>query len=602
MAGSTRIKNAQADVPDFRDWIYQPSLFPISKTIEPPSQHALHILDQKSEGACTGFALAAAINFTYKKMGEPIRVSARMLYEMAKRNDEWPGEDYDGSSLRGVIHGWKNMGVCQEDAWKYTARDKDLTIERAKLARNHTIGAYYRLKPNKTDFHAALNETGVIIVSANVHKGWDNPSKGIIKKYKKTNGGHAFAIVGYNEQGFWIQNSWGPSWGDNGLALWTYEDWIENFMDAWVFQLALPTPQIFGLHANSSVLAKPASATKVEKSSPSRSTIAGHFVHVDDGRYKTSGKYWSTSDDVKQTAQLLADSQKYQHLVFYAHGGLNTPKASATRIAAMKSVFKENKIYPFHIMYDTGIVEELKDLIFRKELQAEDRVGGLGEWRDRFIEGLVRRPGTLLWNEMKQDAEDAFAKNGAASDAFMHFKSELQHSKRKIKLHLVGHSTGAVVIAHLLKTFKRHKIKFETCTLLAPACSIELYNDAYLPVLQRKSNISIPDITVYNLKDKLELDDRVTKLYQKSLLYLVSNAFEDGKQKPLLGMEKFSLEIPLVRKLPNFIYSNGVEGQRSRSSSHGGFDNDIYTMNHMLKRILKETPTRPFNKNDLDYS
>ena len=77
-----------------------------------------------------------------------------------------------------------------------------------------------------------------------------------------------------------------------------------------------------------------------------------------------------------------------------AHGGLNSPKASARRIAAMKEVFKDNGIYPFHIMYDTGIVEELKDLILRKEVDASERTGGFSDWTDRFLEGF----GTSSWN------------------------------------------------------------------------------------------------------------------------------------------------------------------------------------------------------------
>ena len=89
----------------------------------------------------------------------------------------------------------------------------------------------------------------MIVVSAKVHAGWDDPADGRIIKSKKITGGHAFAVVGYDEEGFWIQNSWTDGWGDGGLALWTYEDWIENVMDAWGFRLALPTPSIFGLRS-----------------------------------------------------------------------------------------------------------------------------------------------------------------------------------------------------------------------------------------------------------------------------------------------------------------------------------------------------------------
>ena len=597
MIQKNRKLNATPDVPDFRDYIYEPALVQLQETMDPPDGQK--ILDQYSEGACTGFSLAACINHLYKKSNHDIQVSARMLYEMAKRSDEWPGEDYDGSSLRGAIRGWKNMGVCKESVWQYKTSDiGELTVERAKDARNHTIGAYYRIKPEVTHFHAALNEVGVIAVSANVHKGWNSPCNGVIEYHNKKQGGHAFAIVGYSDDGFWIQNSWGKNWGDNGLALWSYEDWNENIMDAWVFRLALPTPQIFGMRPG--VTEKTGDAGKTKKPTIDRSRIAGHFVHIDDGRYKESGRYWSTANDIEETAQLLANSNKYKHLLIYAHGGLNSPENSANRIAAMKDVFKANKIYPFHIMYDTGVMEELKDLIWRKDLQAGERVGGFTDWTDRFMEGLLRRPGTLLWDEMKRDANDAFMSNGAGTDAINRFLNNFKKTGKNIKIHIAGHSTGAIVLAHMLNIMKRKHVTFSSCSLLAPACSIDLYQSNYLPVLQNKHAEKITEMAIYNLKDRLELDDNVAGAYRKSLLYLVSNAFERVKEKPILGMEKYKDGIVFYGKKPTVIYSNGISGS-TRSSSHGGFDNDIHTMNHILRRVLKDNPTRAFTEKDLDF-
>ena len=176
--------------------------------------------------------------------------------------------------------------------------------------------------------------------------------------------GHAFAIVGYNYRGFIVQNSWGENWGSDGFALWRYEDWIENVSDGWVFRLALPTPEIFGRQVRS---AKSGDA-EAHKRPPKRLEIAGHFVHFDNGKYKERGNYWSTKVDIEQTADELADSinsqpGRYKHLLIYAHGGLNAPEASARRVAALKEGFKRNGIYPFHIMYDTGLVKEATDAI-----------------------------------------------------------------------------------------------------------------------------------------------------------------------------------------------------------------------------------------------
>jgi len=76
------------------------------------------ILDQGKEGACTGFGLAAVVNFLLRnRMHKTPRrdfVSARMLYEMARRYDEWEGDKYEGSSIRGAMKGWHKHGVCSE--------------------------------------------------------------------------------------------------------------------------------------------------------------------------------------------------------------------------------------------------------------------------------------------------------------------------------------------------------------------------------------------------------------------------------------------------------------------------------------------------------
>lgn len=154
-----------------------------------------------------------------------------------------------------------------------------------------------------------------------------------------------------------MQNSWGPTWGRSGIAHWNYEDWQTNSKDAWVVRLALPTPQLW--RSEHERAPEEAGRQAFFAREPRREEIAGHFVHVDDGEFHDEGRYWSTLQDVKETAKLIADSKDYKHFLLYAHGGLNSATASATRIAAMKDTFKANGIYPFHFMYDTGLIEGL---------------------------------------------------------------------------------------------------------------------------------------------------------------------------------------------------------------------------------------------------
>lgn len=608
---NNHITNAAPDLPDARDWYYRPALINLASRIDPPRN--LHILNQQDEPACTGFALAAAINYLNQQRGEDDKkVSMRMLYEMARRNDEWQGEDYSGSSCRGAIKGWYNMGVAEEALWSYEAnKPGTFSLAAAKNARANTVGAYYRLKHRVSDFHAALNEAGVIYCSARVHRGWEQKQvlNGVISPDENHSGSHAFALVGYDETGFWIQNSWGEQWGKDGLAIWSYEDWQKNIQDAWVLRLALGTPQIWHLDANNQASY---SAKIMASKKPNRAEIAGHFVHIDDGEFKDSDKYWSNLADVKITTDLLTTSKDYDHILLYAHGGLNSPDASARRIKSMKNVFKANRIYPYHFMYDTGLKEELKDLIFRKKQPVEDRAGGVTDATDWLLEKITRIPGRAFWREMKSGARLPFNKPGAGTQVLQLLLQALKNNKQQnptnneLKLHLIGHSTGAILLGWLLHRMSQLptdlRQRISTTALLAPAASIDFYQDHFQTALKSTAKThGIDALFIYNLSQQLELDDAVGP-YRKSLLYLVSRAFEEKPKTAILGMQKYADSVPASSKLKRIV-SKGHQGseQHSWSETHGGFDNDVRTMNHLLQNILKQTPKRLFTANDLDY-
>ncbi|WP_416193744.1 C1 family peptidase [Nitrobacter sp. TKz-YC01] len=605
------------DMPDIRDRIYMPHLRALYPAIYP--RIAFSIRDQGLDSSCTGFSLAHVIDFLrfHETSGDsPQRVSARMLYEMAKKNDEWSGSNYEGSSIRGAIKGLFRNGVCSEE----TAPDDPavqnwaLTYEMAKEARETRLGAYFRLQPDLSDYHAALNETGIIYVSAQIHSNWTNPINAYIEPGGKSAGGHAFAIVGYDEAGFWILNSWGPSWGNNGLAHWSYDDWATNVMDAWILQLGVRAPNAFGVIARSTL--STTSGPKVS-GEPGRGDIIGHFINIDDGRLVTDGKYGSPSaEEMQETVKRLTLPQSnkgkgYDHLVIYAHGGLNSLSDEAKRIAAWKrtDIFGRNGLYNFHLMWGSGFIDE----VFGKlsESPAGARVGGrFSDWL--FEAGLGKEAGSYAWRNMKQDARVAFSGGDDYNGGIRGLSpllTALDKSALRPKLHFVGHSAGAIVLGNLLstlKTFRLKQIELGSIHLMAPACTVDFFNQNYGPYLKDQGALKLRDkVYLYNLTNELELEDTVSAgsnilpSYSHSLLYLVSRAYEDKPGTPLAGMQLFRGGMPTHSRLD--IEYSSPKG-KTASRTHGGFDNDASTLTTVMSRILgAAAPVPPRNDELMGY-
>src|SRR5262249_9637639 len=157
-----------------------PSKLPLETYLECYRGKKVPILDQGQEGACTGFGLAAVANHllrSRKVVPDDVLVSPRMLYEMARRYDEWPGEKYDGSSARGAMKGWFKHGVCSTKAWPYDAKDVHGTLDhdRAVDAAERPLGAYFRVDhQDLAALHSALAEVGILYATGDVHAGWDD--------------------------------------------------------------------------------------------------------------------------------------------------------------------------------------------------------------------------------------------------------------------------------------------------------------------------------------------------------------------------------------------------------------------------------------------
>ncbi|MBY5794988.1 C1 family peptidase [Rhizobium leguminosarum] len=601
---SKRTFDALADTIDFRDAVFAPTLIRVESETDIGTYYNLRIpvLDQGSEGACTGFGLATVANYLLKVRGrDPTadEVSAWMLYAMAKRYDEWPGEAYNGSSARGAMKGWFKHGLCAYALWK--ERDPDPTLEekRSADALARPLGAYFRV--NHRDLvamHAAINETGILYATSRVHDGWQavKPKQENIEYRPGQIGGHAFAIVGYNKRGFWIQNSWGNKWGAGGLANLSYSDWLANGTDVWVAALGAP------VDLTSSISTAPRSYE-----SQIYADLRPYIItSKNDGVLDDKGTYGLTPASLKaliteRMPRVMAPWQT-KRVLLYAHGGLVGQDGAVQTVSSNLAPLLQSQIYPLSFIWRsdawTTLENVLRDAIGRRRDE-----GLLDQAKDFMLDRLddtlevVARNlgGKALWDEMKENAGLATQdKLGSANLATDHL-IKMYKAGEIDEIHLVGHSAGSIFHAPVVEKFARAKVPIKSVSLWAPACTIALFNHAYLPALKKGL---IEKFDLYTLDDPTERDDDCAGIYHKSLLYLVSNAFEETPRipgikdgVPILGMEKYvkaSLGSLFDGKNKQWFIA---PGSASKARHHGDFDNDEATLLSTLHRILDANVT-----------
>ncbi|MBA3771492.1 MAG: C1 family peptidase [Ramlibacter sp.] len=571
--------------------------------------HDVPILDQGTEGACTGFGLATVANYLLRRrrvVPDAVPVSPRMLYDLARRYDEWPGEDYSGSSARGAMKGWHKHGVCAEALYPALPRRKvarGLTDARTSEARRRPLGAYFRV--NHRDIvamHSALAEVGILYATCVVHEGWQNVGAGgVIAFPGKDLGGHAFAIVAYDDEGFWIQNSWGPGWGHRGFARVCYDDWLKNGTDVWVARLGAPVT-LRTLESTATAHA----TTSGQTAAYSFADLRPHVVSVgNNGVLQPGGDYGVTPESLRHIFEedipRVTQGWKKLRILLYAHGGLVGQQAAVQRLAEYRPALLEAQIYPlafiWHSDYWTTITNILQDAVRRRRPE-----GILDKAKDFMLDRLddalepVARglTGKSAWSEMKENALAASDKGGAAQ-LVADLLAGLQHPN--VEIHLVGHSAGSILHAPLVELLTAGKRKIESCTLWAPACTVDLFKQNYLPAIQSGK---IGRFALFMLNDEAEQADNCAKIYNKSLLYLVSNAFE-GKARipgfrdgvPILGMQKFldpdvqALFKTARHRLVLTPNQQPVEsGIASEARHHGDFDDDPHTVASTFAYIL----------------
>ena len=194
-----------------------------------PYQHwtAPPALDQGRSSSCVGHGCHQLLRCS------PVRNTKNIpgpydIYNAAQKIDEWPGEDYDGTSVRAGIKVLAKQGYIASYKWAFDGA----------TAVNHVL------------------TVGPVVIGVDWYEGQMSvDKKGFIYPKGRSIGGHCVIVVGCNTLdkcpdgntgSVTILNSWGTSWGAKGRAKLSIKDFDEliraNGEAAAVFETLKPLP------------------------------------------------------------------------------------------------------------------------------------------------------------------------------------------------------------------------------------------------------------------------------------------------------------------------------------------------------------------------
>lgn len=220
------------DIPDFRDYrfkITKNQVKTLPKSVD-LSARAPSVRDQKSGGACTGFATRGIFAYVSMKELQKFDPSPLFIYYNARKLGGNVQLD-EGAYLRDSVKSVVKFGVCGEVYWPY--RVGKITVSPTQTSYKEALG-HQALKYQRLD-NRDINQLKVSIslgipfvcgiscysnmFTAEVERTGVVPSPS-----GSLEGGHAIWFLGYNDRTklFKFQNSWSAGWGDRGYGYLPY--------------------------------------------------------------------------------------------------------------------------------------------------------------------------------------------------------------------------------------------------------------------------------------------------------------------------------------------------------------------------------------------
>lgn len=234
--------------PDDRDYSYD-KICMLSMEQELPEEYitdkVVPVLDQGCNSDCVAHAIATATaHGQYKAEGKFNDLSRGYIYGNRRLTD-YQGE---GMYVRQALKNFNHDGDCLKTVFPYTgsypvmkAKIAEKPEEYAKEAEKLKLVNYCRLY-SETEIKKAIMNQGAVVVCITTYRDCFGKQIKVPNKDSIKSGGHAMCCIGWNKDGWIIQNSWGKGWGDKGYCYMPYEYPVDEWWGL-TTSFTLPDPE-----------------------------------------------------------------------------------------------------------------------------------------------------------------------------------------------------------------------------------------------------------------------------------------------------------------------------------------------------------------------
>lgn len=174
------------------------------------------VRDQGSEGTCAAFTASCIKEYQeYFDTNFTDYMSPRFIYSNRINQDS------EGMYPRDVMKILHTVGSVPETTVPYDVTKFNID-EYLDIANKYKIKAYASIK-TIDGLKQSLITNGPALLAVPVYNYGVHMWKQF--NHESLKGGHAMTIVGWNNEGFIVRNSWGKKWQDNGYTIFPYEHW-----------------------------------------------------------------------------------------------------------------------------------------------------------------------------------------------------------------------------------------------------------------------------------------------------------------------------------------------------------------------------------------